>query len=127
MNWKTFIMGVGYGNFRLFSRFQTYAHSTPLELLASNGIIGLSLFLGFLVLLLHKFFYLYKHALNRKLKSTFFAALIFLSLYSLFMLAEPLHNSRELLPILGSLAAFGQYHLGKLTQKQENGVPTASM
>jgi O-antigen ligase len=125
MNWKTFIMGVGYENFRLFSRYQTYAHSTPFELLASNGIVGLSLFMGFLVLLFRKFIDLYRHALDQELKSTFFSALIFLSLYSLFMLAEPLHDSRELLPILGCLAAFGQYHLRRLSQSRVNEVSTS--
>jgi O-antigen ligase len=125
MNWKTFIMGVGYDNFSLFSRYQTYAHSTPLELLASNGIIGFSLFMGFFVLLFRKYLYLYRHALNQELKSTFFSALILLFLYSLFMLAEPLHDSRELLPILGGLAAFGQYHLLRLKQSRVNEISTS--
>jgi O-antigen ligase len=125
MNWKTFIMGVGYENFSSFSRYQTYAHSTPLELLASNGIIGFSLFMSFLALLFRKFFYLYRYARMQELKSTFFSALIFLSLYILFMLAEPLQESRELLPIIGGLAAFGQYYVLRLTQSQTNEVPNS--
>jgi O-antigen ligase len=117
MNGKTFLMGVGYDNFQFFSHLQTYSHSTPLELLASNGIIGLSMFLGFFVLLVRKFVFLYNHALSQKLKSVFFSTLIFLLVFSFFMLAAVMHESRELLPILGSLAAFGQYHVRLLRQK----------
>lgn len=120
MNWRTFFMGVGYDNFRLFSSLQAYAHSTPLELLASNGLIGFSLFAGFLVLLFRKFYYLYRHALNQESKSVFFASLIFLFTYSFFMMTAVLHDSRELLPILGCLAAFGQYHLRLLRQTRVN-------
>ena len=123
LNWKTFIMGVGYDNFRLYSSLQAYAHSTPLELLASNGLVGFSLFMGFLGLLFRKFIYLFRHALNQELKSIFFSTLIFLSLYSFFMLAEVLHDSREMLPILGCLAAYGQYQLLRLRQSQETEAP----
>jgi O-antigen ligase len=118
MNWKTFFMGVGYENFSLFSRYQTVAHATPLELLASNGIVGCSLFLGFLILLFRKFIFLYRHALNQKSKSIFFSVLIFLFLYTFFMLTDVLSDSREMLPILGCLGAFGQYHLLRLRQTQ---------
>jgi O-antigen ligase len=125
MNWKTFIMGVGYDNFKMYSSLQVYAHSTPFELLASNGIIGFSLFMGFLFLLFRKFVFLYRHAFNQELKSDFFATLIFLFIFSFFMLAAVMHDSRELLPILGGLAAFGQYHLRLLGQRQVNGLPTS--
>jgi O-antigen ligase len=125
MNWKTFFMGVGYDNFRLFSAMQTYSHSTPFELLASNGIIGFFLFVAFLALLFYKFLYLYRHALNQEFKTIFFSALIFLFLYSFFLVAAILHDSRELMPILGCLAAFGQYHLLLLRQSRINGTPNS--
>jgi len=111
MNVRTFVMGVGYDQFWKFSSLGTYAHSTPLELLASNGLVGFSLFIGFLFLLWRKFLRLYRKTSDQDLKSLFFAIMIFLLIYSFFMLAAVLHESRELLPILGCLAAFGQYHL----------------
>lgn len=111
MNVRTFVMGVGYDQFWKFSSLGTYAHSTPLELLASNGLVGFSLFIGFLFLLWRKFLRLYRKTSEQDLKSLFFAIMIFLLIYSFFMLAAVLHESRELLPILGCLAAFGQYHL----------------
>ena len=116
MNGKTFIMGVGYDNFRLVNYLGDYAHSTPFELLASNGIIGFSLFMGFLFLLYYKFVFLYKKAKNWDLKSIFFSAIIFLSIYSFFIVGAVLHESRELGPILGSLAGYGQCHFRKIGQ-----------
>lgn len=120
MNWKTFFIGVGQGNFKFFSYQQTYSHVTPLELLANIGIIGFFLFMGFLFLLFRKFIFLYRHTFNQKLKSIFFSTLIFLFLYSISMLTSVLYDSRELMPILGCLAAFGQYHLCLLGQSQIN-------
>jgi hypothetical protein len=120
MNVKTFVMGVGYDNFRIFSDYQTYAHSTPLELLASNGIVGFSLFMGFLFVLFRKFINLYKYTSDQELKVIFFSTLIFLSIYSFFMLAAVMQDSREIQPILGGLAAFGQYHLWLMRQGRVN-------
>lgn len=125
MNWKTFFIGVGYDNFWTYSSLGTYAHSTPLELLASNGIIGFSLFMGFLFLLFRKFIFLYRQTFNEELKIIFFAVIIFLSIYSFFMMFAVLHDSRELLPILGCLAAFGKYHLRLLRQSQVNELTTS--
>jgi O-antigen ligase len=110
-NGLTFVMGVGYDQFWKFSSLGTYAHSTPVELLASNGLVGFLLFMGFLYLLWRKFVRLYRRASDQDMKSLFFAVMIFLLIYSFFMLAAVLHESRELLPILGCLAAFGRYHL----------------
>lgn len=118
LNLKTFFMGVGYDNFRLFSNLHDYAHSTPLELVASIGIIGFFLFMGFLFLLLRKFVFLYRYQIKPEPKSLYFSVLIFLLIFSFFMIAAVLHDSRELIPILGCLAAFGQYHLRKLGQNQ---------
>ena len=120
-NWKTFFIGVGYDNFRFVSDLQSNSHSTPLELLACNGIIGCSLFMGFLFLLFRKFVLLYRQAMNPELKRIFISIIIFLFIYSFFMLTHVLHASRELLPILGGLAAFGQYHVRLLKQGQVNG------
>jgi O-antigen ligase len=110
-NWKTFFMGVGYDNFRNFSMVQSYSHSTPFELLASNGIIGFSLFMGFLFFLFRKFVFLYRHTFSQELRSIFYSVLIFLFIYSFFMIGAVLHDAKELLPIMGALAAFGQYCL----------------
>jgi O-antigen ligase len=125
MNVKTFIMGVGYNNFKLFSDLQSYSHSTLLELLASNGIVGFSLFGAFFFLLCRKFVFLYRQAADRESKSLFFSCLIFLSLFAFFMLAAVLHDSRELLPILSGLAAYGQWHVRVLRQTQSD-VPSGS-
>lgn len=126
-NLKTFVMGVGYDNFRLFSVFQTYSHSTPTELLANNGIVGFCLFAGFLFLLFRKFIFLYRRAPDRELRSAFFLVLIFLSVFTFFSVAAVMHDARELLPVLGGLAAFGQYHVLRLRRGQENEVsPPAS-
>lgn len=114
MNWKTFFMGVGHDNFRLFSYYQDYSHSTPFELLANNGLIGFLLFIGFLFLFFQRFLFLYRHASDGQLAAIFFASLIFLFVYSFFMVAAVLHDSRELMPILGCAAAYGQHHLRKL-------------
>ena len=111
MNWKTFIMGVGYDNFRLFSSLQTYSHSTPFELLASNGIVGFGAFMGFFYLLFRKNMWLYRHARDQYLKSLSYATIVFLSIFFYFMIASVLHDSRKLLPILGCLSAFGQYQV----------------
>jgi O-antigen ligase len=108
---RTFLIGVGYDNFRFVSDLQTNSHSTPLELLACNGLIGFSLFAGFLGLLFRKFVVLYRRAVDPELRRTFFLIIVFLFVYSFFMLTHVLHASRELLPIMGGLAAFGQYRL----------------
>ncbi len=125
-NFKTFLMGVGYDNFRLFSDFQTYAHSTPLELLASTGLVGCSLFVGFLFVLFRKLLFLTRHELTQKSKSIIFSCLIFVFIFSVFMLAAVMHDSRELLPILGALAAFGQYRFRLLGQGLVKGAPAPS-
>jgi hypothetical protein len=122
-NWKTFLIGVGYGKFALVSESHTYSHSTPFELLASHGIIGFFLFFGFFFLLCRKFVFLYRHTLDEEQKSDFFAILIFLFIFSFFMLAAVLHDSKELLPILGAFAAFGQYHLNLMGQSRTNELP----
>jgi O-antigen ligase len=116
MDPKTVFMGVGYDNFWSYSTLGTYAHSTPLELLASNGIIGLALFLGFLTLLVLKFIRLYKGATEPGSKVLHFAILVFLFVFTFFMATAVLHDSKEMLPILGCLAGFGRYQLG-LTKK----------
>ena len=110
-DWRTFLIGVGYDNFRFVSDLQTNSHSTPLELLACNGLVGFSLFMGFLGLLFRKFVLLYKRAVDPELRRTFFLIIVFLFVYSFFMFTHVLHTSRELLPILGALAAYGQYRL----------------
>ena len=120
MNLKTFFMGVGYDSFRVFSSYQDYSHSTPFELLASNGVIGFSLFAAFLFVLFRKFYFLYRQTTNRESKSIFYSTLIFLFIFCVFMPAAVLHDSRELLPILGAMAAFGQYHLCLLGQSAIN-------
>ena len=105
---KTFFIGVGYDQYWKLNTLGSYAHSTPLELLACNGLVGFSLFMGFLVLLWRRFIRLYRQAVDPLLKSEYFGIILFLVFFSLFMLAAVLHESRELLPILGCLAAFGQ-------------------
>ena len=122
MNPKTFFIGVGYDNFRFVSDLQSNSHATPLELLACNGLIGFSLFMGFLSLLFRKFVLLYRQALSPESRRIFFSIIIFLVIYSFFMLTHVLHASRELLPILGGLAAFGQYHVGRLGQSPVDGL-----
>jgi O-antigen ligase len=124
-DWKTFFIGVGYDNFRFVSDLQSNSHATPLELLACNGIIGFSLFMGFFFLLFRKFIRLYRKANDPETKRIFFSIIIFLSIYTFFMLAHVLHVSRELLPIMGCLAAFGQYHLrlGRQDQGKELNAP----
>lgn len=117
INLKTFVMGIGYDNFRLFSALQSYSHSTPLELLSCTGIVGFFLFMGFLYLLVRKFILLYKFALDRESRTIMFSILIFLFIFLFFTLAAVMHDSRELLPILGALAAFGQYHFRLLEVK----------
>lgn len=105
---KTFFLGVGYDQYWKYSTLGSYAHSTPLELLASNGLVGFSLFAAFLVLLWRRFVRLYRKALDPYFKSEYFGVLLFLLFFSFFMLAAVLHESRELMPILGCLAAFGR-------------------
>jgi O-antigen ligase len=109
MSPRTFLIGVGYENFRLYSSQMGYSHSTPLELLACNGLIGFSLFMAFLFLLIRRFIRLYRGAADAALKSNVFSILIFLTIFVFFMAAAILHDSRELLPILGILAAYGQF------------------
>lgn len=112
-NGLTFLTGVGYGQFWKYSSLGSYAHSTPLELLANNGLIGFALFAGFLIVLWRKYLRLYKRTSEHYQKSEYFAVIVFLLIYTFFMLSSVLHESRELIPILGCLAAFGQYHLRK--------------
>ena len=116
MNGKTFFIGTGFDNFKLFSSFQTYSHSTPLELLASNGIVGFFLFMAFFLLISRKFLFLYKHTHDQQSRSVFFSILIFLVIYTFFMMTIVLHDARELMPIFGCLAAFGEYRLCLLRQ-----------
>jgi O-antigen ligase len=111
-NARTFLIGVGYDNFRFASDLQTNSHSTPLEILACNGLVGFTLFVSFLTLLFRKFILLYRYVADARLRRTFFLIIVFLAIYSFFMLTHVLHVSRELLPIIGGLAAFGQYHMG---------------
>ena len=116
MNFRTFFIGVGYDNFRSYSALQTYAHSTPLELLASTGLIGCALFLGFCGLIFRKFMRLFRAASDAESKSLFFAIEIFLFIFLFFMATAVLHDSKELLPILGCLAGYGGYRLRRLAQ-----------
>jgi O-antigen ligase len=121
MNWRTFFTGVGFDNFWTYNSLGTYAHSTPLELLASNGIIGLSLFLGFLGLLIGKFVRLFRSTPLPEWRSHFFAIVIFLFIFTFFMVTAVMHDSKELLPILGCLAGYGQYQLRGLDSHPKEG------
>jgi len=114
MNERTFVMGVGHDNFRNFSAYQDYSHSTPFELLASNGIVGFVLFLGFLGLLFRRFIRLYKIDFECKYKNLYFAIVSYLFIFSIFLVGAILHESRELIPILGCVSAFGQYRLNRI-------------
>ncbi len=114
MNLRTLFIGVGFDNFWTYSALGVYAHSTPLELLASTGLIGCSLFLGFLGLLVRKFIWLFRAAPDPVSKSLFFVIDIFLFIYTFFMLFAVMHDSKELMPILGCLAGYGQYQVSRL-------------
>ncbi len=110
-NLRTFFVGVGFDNFWTHSKLGVYAHSTPLELLASTGIVGCSLFLGFLGLLFTRFVGLYRTAVEDGSKQLFFAIEILLVIFTFFMATAVLYDAKELLPILGCLAGYGQYRL----------------
>jgi O-antigen ligase len=124
-NWRTFLVGVGFDNFWTHSALATYAHSTPLELLASTGLIGFTLFMGFLVLILRKFLRLYRRASDAESKSVYFAIGIFLLIYTFFMVTAVLFDAKEQLPIMGCLAGYGQHQLLLLSQGPEGGSPAA--
>jgi len=111
MNTRTFFVGVGYDNFWSYSSVGVYAHSTPLELLASCGIIGCSLFLGFLGVLGDKFLRLTRGALDGESRSLYFAIDILLVIFTFFMATAVMYDSKELLPILGCLAGYGSFRL----------------
>ena len=100
--------------------------SSDLELLASCGIIGCSLFLGFLALLVRRFVWLYRSAADADAKSLYFAIDILLVIFTFFMLTSVLYDSKELLPILGCLAGYGSYQLRGLEQVQEEGLAAAA-
>jgi O-antigen ligase len=125
MNARTFFFGVGYENFRTYSVLQTYAHSTPLELLASTGIIGCSLFLGFCGMLFMKFKRLYGAATDAETKSLYFAIEIFLFIYTFFMITAVLHDSKDLTPVLGCLAGYGGYQLRRIGQARQGVIEAA--
>lgn len=113
-NVRTFFVGVGFDSFWTHSKLGVYAHSTPLELLASTGIVGCALFLGFLGLLFTRFIGLYRKAAEDGSKQLFFAIEILLFIYTFFMATAVLYDAKELLPILGCLAGYGQYRLRQL-------------
>lgn len=125
-NWRTFLVGVGFDNFWNYSTLGTYAHSTPLELLASTGLVGLSLFLGFLVLIVRKFLRLFRSAPDAESKSLYFAIDILLVIYTFFMATAVLYDAKELLPIMGCLAGYGRHQFRLLSQRQEDASPAAA-
>jgi O-antigen ligase len=125
MNWRTFLVGVGFDNFWTYSTLGVYAHSTPLELLASTGLVGCALFMGFLVLIFRKFLRLYRRASGAESKSVYFAIGIFLLIYTFFMVTAVLFDAKEQLPIMGCLAGYGQRQLLLLSQGPEVGSPVA--
>ncbi|MGZ5453778.1 MAG: hypothetical protein ACXW2R_06160, partial [Candidatus Aminicenantales bacterium] len=125
-NIRTFFVGVGFDNFWTYSTLGTYAHSTPLELLASTGLIGLSLFLGFLGLIFRRFIRLYRLAPDAESKGLYFAIDILLLIFTFFMATAVLYDAKELLPILGCLAGYGQYRLHLLRQGGEDSSPAAA-
>ncbi len=125
-NVRTFFVGVGFDNFWTYSTLGTYAHSTPLELLASTGLIGLSLFLGFLGLIFRRFIRLYRLAPDAESKSLYFAIDILLLIFTFFMATAVLYDAKELIPILGCLAGYGQYRLHLLRQGREDSSPAAA-
>ena len=114
MNGKTLLIGVGFDNFWTHSVLQTYAHSTPLELLASTGIVGLSLFLGYLGLLARKFLRLYQWTPDAGSKSIYFAINIMFLIFAFFMVAAVVYDAKEMMPIFGSLAGWGHVQLQQL-------------
>jgi O-antigen ligase len=116
-NLRTFLVGVGYENFRFYSTLRDFAHSTPFELLASSGFIGFCIFMTFLAALFYRFIRIYRKVRSDETKSVAYATLIFLSLFFIFMFGGVLHDSRELVPILGCLSAFGKYQ-GHLSNKE---------
>jgi len=126
MNARTFFVGVGYENFRNYSSLLTYAHSTPLELLASTGIVGCSLFLGFFGLLFRRFVRLHRLADGVEARSFYFAIEIFLFIYLFFMVTAVLHDSKELTPILGCLAGYAGYRLRRVGEAREDGPGAAA-
>jgi len=122
---RTFFVGVGYDNFWSYSSLGVYAHSTPLELLASCGIIGCSLFLGFLGVLGDKFLRLTRGAPDGDSRSLYFAIDILLVIFTFFMATAVLYDSKELPPILGCLAGYGSFRLRERAELEEGGLAAA--
>jgi O-antigen ligase len=114
---------VGYDNFWTFSALGVYAHSTPLELFASTGIVGVCLFFGFFGLLFYRFVRLSRTASDTESKSLYFAIEIFLFINAFFLISAVVHDSKELMPILGCLAGFGRYQSRFQGQRREEDSP----
>jgi hypothetical protein len=82
-----------------------------MELLASTGLVGLSLFLGYVGLLFRKFIRLNLGAPDTESKTLYFAINILLFIFAFFMITAVVYDAKEMMPILGSLAGWGQYRL----------------
>lgn len=106
---KTFLAGVGNGNFKDMNILGKYSHSTITETLVASGIIGFLLYFGSLFFLIRQFNHLRKITLGSRHFSTVFFCLILILLFLFFNSAAVMYDSRDFWPLMGVMSSYGMY------------------
>lgn len=103
---KTFILGVGYDNFRYHNQLHTYSHSTVTETLVTTGIIGFVLYFSGLYLLGKRLFIIQRHPYSQDSRTPIYMGLVFVLLFVLFNISAVMCASREFWPLVGIISSY---------------------
>ena len=111
------ILGAGLHRFRIYYG-DSYSHSTPIEVLTSTGLIGLTVYFSALILLVTRIFVLTKTAIDDDVLRAGIVVAVSTLLFSLFNLFAVMHSDRLLWPLIGGFSGFVY---GQESVRQANG------
>lgn len=103
---KTFLVGVGYDNFRFHNQLHTYSHSTVTETLVTTGIIGFILYFAALYLLGKRLSIIQRHPHFRDSHAPVYMNLVFVLLFVFFSINAVMCASREFWPLVGIISSY---------------------
>lgn len=109
-DFKTFLLGVGYDNFRFYNQLQTYSHSTISETLVCTGIVGFGFYFGGLYILSRRLFSLKRHTFLGWMGMSFVVLFVFLSINAV------LCASREFWPLTAMISSYSLINSSRYVQ-----------
>lgn len=112
---RTFLIGLGYDNFRFHNQLRTYSHSTVTETLVTTGIVGFLLYFSCLFILGKRLLKLQRIALYRDSMPSIYMGLAFVLLFVFFSINAVMCASREFWPLIALVSSYSMLFLARPT------------